>query len=832
MNIQRNDHAPLSRYVATASRRAVLLLWVTSLWVTSLWVMSLCGLDSVAHAATAERDEPLVLQTPTAFYNWIAINVAHGETAQWTASDNVAGYYETRTGGYNGGVGYRYREHSLFFDFASALDEQWLDRRVAARHYRLLPNEIENHYDSATESLQLQQQQSSLSLRLRSETPRTLTLAPLLPSRLPRALRASDDTWIAPLMSPCETDVPCYVAISSPQKINLSLCTPSLSAQSTQAIDVKRMSFYCFRSASPQTELLLHVAFANSERAAKQIVQTMNKNDRWNESRKKTLTRLTTNYVWTDNDTYNRALMWSHHSAQSFVVQQYGDGIWAGLPWFRDNWGRDTFIALPGTSLVSGHFDQAKAIIDNFLRWQKNDDKHSPLYGRIPNRVAAEREKIYNTVDGTPWLIRALYDYVQYSGDKAYALAQLPRLETYLDGVEKHWLDDNGLITHDDADTWMDARIEGQQAWSPRGNRAVEIQALWCTALDIVVPWLRDVGQHKKAQHYAELAQKNRRSVQTLYWDGERLADRLRADNSADFTVRPNQLLVLTVPVTNYLSREIEAAIVRRSVAKLLLPYGVLSLDPAHPAFHPRHQDDEFYHKDAAYHNGTIWGWNAGFAISALNDFGQQNLSWSLTKNLSDQLLQHDARGSMSELIDATLDKRAAIKPSGTFAQSWSVAEFSRNAFQDYLGFQPALAQQMLHFMPAIPDEWQRVQARVRVGKDQQITLFYERQLKQECWRFNWSSATPITMQFVPRHHRRTRKAITLQLRKPESNVCWSEDSVSVNGERQLARDIEGDVRIKEALEFTTLNANKSDYPVLKNKNVLRDRLLKGESVF
>ena len=80
---------------------------------------------------------------------------------------------------------------------------------------------------------------------------------------------------------------------------------------------------------------------------------------------------------------------------------------------------------------------------------------------------------------------RQLEEYLRYTGDKESALALRPLVRRYVDGALASWVDEDGLLRHDDADTWMDARIAGKDPWSPRGDRAVEIQALWIEALEV-----------------------------------------------------------------------------------------------------------------------------------------------------------------------------------------------------------------------------------------------------------------------------------------------------------------------------------------------------------
>ncbi|KLU98370.1 amylo-alpha-1,6-glucosidase, partial [Photobacterium aphoticum] len=73
---------------------------------------------------------------------------------------------------------------------------------------------------------------------------------------------------------------------------------------------------------------------------------------------------------------------------------------------------------------------------------------------------------VYNTPDGTPLMVREVWDYLRYSGDADYAKSIYPLVQTYIDGIEKHYLDVYGLMTHRDPDTWMDANLEARLPWS------------------------------------------------------------------------------------------------------------------------------------------------------------------------------------------------------------------------------------------------------------------------------------------------------------------------------------------------------------------------------
>jgi hypothetical protein len=141
------------------------------------------------------------------------------------------------------------------------------------------------------------------------------------------------------------------------------------------------------------------------------------------------------------------------------------------------------------------------------------------------------------------------------------------------------------------------------------------------------------------------------------------------------------------------------------------------------PYFHPYHHNDAWHHFDAAYHNGTVWGWNAGFTVTALCRVGQAGLAWKLAENLASQVLQLGCRGSMSELIEAVPRKNGQLVLSGTWAQAWSTSEFARNAYQDFGGFHPRLLDGALHLHPHLPKAWTEVEAVYPFGRGARLRV-------------------------------------------------------------------------------------------------------------
>ncbi|MFH0881982.1 MAG: amylo-alpha-1,6-glucosidase [bacterium] len=379
--------------------------------------------------------------------------------------------------------------------------------------------------------------------------------------------------------------------------------------------------------------------------------------------------------------------------------------IWAGLPWFSEGWARDTFISLPGAALVLGKYDMAERILRRFARWQ-NTDPGDPSYGRVPNR-ARPNEIIYNTTDGTPWFVRELYEYGLYSGDRELwkeMMATGGVVERSIEGARKYHTDKTGLLTHGDAETWMDA-VGPEGPWSPRGNRAVDVQALWLAQLEAAIRMADAVGgpDPKLVQQWRDLAAKIRAEIPELYLrpDGLGLYDHLNADNTPDRKIRPNQLFALTVPLSPVFTPDQQKSIFKTVHDSLVYEWGVASLAQTDEDFHPYHQTPE-YPKDAAYHMGIVWTWLSGAYKSASHQ------GWSVTDNELGQILDRGAAGTLSENLDA-VPRNGAEWPrtSGTISQAWSLAELLRSWYQDNVGLKPALDDPGTWlFNPRVPEAW------------------------------------------------------------------------------------------------------------------------------
>ena len=375
-------------------------------------------------------------------------------------------------------------------------------------------------------------------------------------------------------------------------------------------------------------------------------------------------------------------------AADQFVVRRGDDlkTIIAGYHWFTD-WGRDTMIAVPGLTLVTGRYADAKKILQAFA---ENIDQ-----GMLPNRFPDAGEKPeYNTVDATLWFFVAAYKYHLYTRDQAFLKEiLLPVMAEMLDWHQRGTrygihMESDGLLVAGEPGvqlTWMDAKI-ADWVVTPRSGKAVEINALWYNAVAIYARLLHMVGRQEEAKTYQTLAKKIIKRFVQLFWnpEGGYLFDGVDGEQRDD-AIRPNQILALSLPFA-LLGRTRARQVLKTVEDHLLTPVGLRSLSPQDPAFHPTYQGNS-YQRDSAYHQGTVWAWLLGPYLTALvrvrGKTGQKQ-GLKLVQAIENHLSESGI-GQISEIFDGD----APHAPRGCIAQAWSVAEIVRAYVEDLLDAGP-----------------------------------------------------------------------------------------------------------------------------------------------
>ena len=377
-------------------------------------------------------------------------------------------------------------------------------------------------------------------------------------------------------------------------------------------------------------------------------------------------------------------------AADQFVVErqinsQPASTILAGFPWFLD-WGRDTFISLPGLLLETERYEQAASVLTTFAG--------AVSKGMIPNRFDDyNNTPHYNSIDASLWFVHAAFEYVRKSGDeKTFDEKLLPAIaeiiKSYHDGTRDNiHAEPDGLISGGDPDTqltWMDAKCGGI-AFTPRYGKAVEINALWYNSLCSMAEYLSKQPIDKydfvgDMNLYKKMAKKVRISFCSAFWNRETgyLNDCILPDGTIDSSLRPNQVYAIALPFSP-LPIEMKKSILEAVGEKLLTPFGLRTLSPDDARYCPIYIGEQM-NRDRAYHQGTVWPHLIGPFIEAwlrTNSFSKTSKAQanSFISPLLNHLKNDACLGSVSEIFDAEPPHKAR----GCFAQAWGVAEVLRS---------------------------------------------------------------------------------------------------------------------------------------------------------
>ncbi len=363
--------------------------------------------------------------------------------------------------------------------------------------------------------------------------------------------------------------------------------------------------------------------------------------------------------------------------ADQFIVrrplpdQSDGRSVIAGYPWFGD-WGRDTMISLPGLTLVTGRHDVAARILRTFA--------HFVDQGMLPNRFPDKNETPeYNTVDATLWYFEAIRAYHAATGDDALLRDLFPVLQEIIAWHQRGTRynirvdPDDGLLYAGEPGvqlTWMDAKVDDWVV-TPRIGKPVEINALWYNALLSMAEFVRHLGE--PADDHEALAEQTRAGF-ARFWNETTgyCYDLLDGPEGDDPALRPNQLLAVSLHHSPLTSQQ-QRAVVDACARHLLTSHGLRSLAADDPAYIGHYSGDQ-RQRDAAYHQGAVWGWLIGPFVSAhLRVYGDRELARSFLQPLIHHLADHGV-GSISEVFDGD----PPFAPRGCIAQAWSVAEVLR----------------------------------------------------------------------------------------------------------------------------------------------------------
>ena len=353
------------------------------------------------------------------------------------------------------------------------------------------------------------------------------------------------------------------------------------------------------------------------------------------------------------------------HSARQFVIRRANNRaeFIAGYPWFG-SFMRDTFMALPGTTLTQGNVKDCIDVLDTMV-------------GDMRAKGVMNSSASLEAADAPLWMYYTLQQLEGHITQKElwtkYGEAMKDILEAYRRGFNNEvCMHDNALIwaSAERPLTWMGTIIDGQPL-TPRRGYPVELQALWYNAVEYTLAVAKKQGDKEFVKAWKDLPARIKESFIAKFWLEEEgyMADYVNHDEVNKF-IRCNMVVACGL---NYkmLNEEQTVRALQVMHQHLLTPRGLRTLSPRNLLYKSNYNEDQ-RSQDLASRNGSAWIWPLTFFVKACFDIAGQKYLGDAKRIIEefDEELQTKCIGSLSERFEGD----PPHGPRGSVSHATSVA--------------------------------------------------------------------------------------------------------------------------------------------------------------
>ncbi len=324
-------------------------------------------------------------------------------------------------------------------------------------------------------------------------------------------------------------------------------------------------------------------------------------------------------------------------------------GIYAGLPWFFQLWGRDELISLGGF-LAAEDFSIVEEILERYTQ-------QVLLLEEVPNRFPPS---VVASVDGLGWYAKRLHEYIRTrlaKNPREFSREELQRWHTALQRayqkVERTRMRE-GLVFNYAQETWMDTVYED----SGREGFCVEIQALHLALIDAILylERLLDLPFSISRDDFIFTVRKH-------FIRSHRIIDMLFPSLEPDMSYRPNLFLAQYISPTLFLKEDWKQTF-KYALDKLFLSWGGLStLSLDHPLYQPKYTGNN----NKSYHRGDSWYFVNNIAAISLFEYSFQKEAKAILDASIQELFSLGFAGCSAEVSSASLQEGT-----GSLSQAWS----------------------------------------------------------------------------------------------------------------------------------------------------------------
>ena len=399
-----------------------------------------------------------------------------------------------------------------------------------------------------------------------------------------------------------------------------------------------------------------------------------NEYKRWIRNSERYYERLKEQYKSLDFENLEKILS----ALTSFITEK---GFVAGYPYFNRIWTRDAFWSLPAF-LYLGMFSHVKKFLTVIARKIKN--------GKVPD-VLCSKKCFYNSADSMPLWIIALYDYLDFTGDKKFAREMLKKLKEVLQ-YGKSRLQDS--LISDLGYTWME---------SIERKKAIDLEALWCRAFYCGGRIFSMLKKDEMAAEYLQISSKILEQIEKEYWNG------VPKDNLGENFKSPNFIFQLALM---YISRDVSKYLSQIMSKEYLTPVGVRTRSALDKEYNPK-----------GYHTVSAWPFLTLTAAMAQCNYEKMDNARKLLeinkKNFDKQCIN-----GINEFFESDI-----LKPRGCTSQMWSVAGMLTILDSYVLGIKPKLTEKIIILDPS-KFYFRIFERKIKIGK-KKVHLKYSRKGKR-----------------------------------------------------------------------------------------------------
>jgi len=343
-----------------------------------------------------------------------------------------------------------------------------------------------------------------------------------------------------------------------------------------------------------------------------------------------------------------------------------GRGFLAGMPYFPSYFGRDSFWSL-GAALALGDFENVKACLNMFAKYQSVVFTESRKPGKIPHEIWLNGEPNYYSTDSSLLFIMSLKKFYDYTKDKNYIKNIFPTISKTIEFILKNLKD--GRIVHGklgfvEDTTWMDSYY--------RGETAVEVQGLIISCLDSGIRLAEILGKKEFIHKWKKEMIKAKKVLGGFVENGF-VYDHLdkRGKFSKDITANSLFLLYLNLlkkenalEINNFLEQK-----------QLFSDYGVRSRAKESKDYIP-----------GGYHSGGVWPFLSGIYLKASYNYNlpekERILGW-FSKYFRDF-----SPGLAPEFINGDSFSLKDVKHRSCFLALWSSSLYIESILEGMCGIQ------------------------------------------------------------------------------------------------------------------------------------------------